>query len=205
MINHLNTPKTLFAFFDTYGVRATAIARHLGVSNALVSMWRRGQRTLTFPHYRALIEYAFDTHDAWLAQHPNATMEEQITINTYLRDIIAERYTVASDICAGIAKVGQEIVRYTSRPPEAWTADDYHALTLNVQILNEYLGHARMCGLFPQSPLEEPLDSFLRDMERMQRESDVLKANIAELQQRLEDQNATSHENRPASSQLDHS
>jgi DNA-binding transcriptional regulator YdaS (Cro superfamily) len=57
----------LFALLDFCGIRQRDIVKHLGVSKALVSLWRSGQRDVPATHHAALIAYAEATF--WAALH----------------------------------------------------------------------------------------------------------------------------------------
>ena len=51
-------PEKLFELLEFCGLRQRDIVRRLGVSKALVSLWRSGQRAIPLNHYQALCAFA---------------------------------------------------------------------------------------------------------------------------------------------------
>jgi hypothetical protein len=60
MNNAIQVPPLLFALYEAAGIQKKDIAARLGVSKTLVTMWSKNQRTLSWPHFDALVEYVLE-------------------------------------------------------------------------------------------------------------------------------------------------
>ncbi len=89
----LPPPQKLFALLTFCGIRQRDVVKHLGVSKALVSLWRSGQREIQPEHYDILLDWAEARSYAQVTA--TQTIEErQAAINAFalaLQEAHAER------------------------------------------------------------------------------------------------------------------
>jgi hypothetical protein len=169
MENEIHPPQVLFTLFEAAGIQKKFIARRLGVSRTLVTMWDKGHRALTWPHFEALLDYAFDPDTIWklatrLKKTSKALRQNKddqsapplqaqwlvyalVTLDTYRNSRIAEE----------IRTTTQELAACTQPSPLAW---DWGRIDVLYQRLTDDMRHAPFLRMHSDDRLKKAIDTL---------------------------------------------
>ena len=132
---------TLFDFLTACGVSQQTIATRAGVSKALVSLWRSGQRSISPQHYAVLFQLALNAGGAlprysltnfpdeplrvWV-EDPSWSRERFLThfapLLPRLRALVEAHQALGVELAAAITQAGQVVAPYLADGPAAWPA-----------------------------------------------------------------------------------
>jgi transcriptional regulator with XRE-family HTH domain len=146
MENQLFTHTFLFSLCDAAGIERQEVARRLGVSKTLVSLWTQQKRPITWDHYRALLDIACGPETIWKIAHrfrnegpiviPRSRrypdiIYHRVTPNFLVYNLITlEHYhtTRVRELREAIATLTHSLAQATHVAPDIWDIPTMHRM-----------------------------------------------------------------------------
>jgi hypothetical protein len=168
MTNDLLAPSLLFKLLEAAGISKKEIASRLSVSKPLVTLWSQAKRTISWPHYEALMDLVSAPETIWkIAQRfktegsipgvhpfqeltPNSLVYKMIGLSAYYRRRAVELYE-------DIKSITHQLEACTSGEPVTW---DMPALQKLSHRLAEHLKDAPLLTMQFEPRLEKAVQTL---------------------------------------------
>jgi hypothetical protein len=168
MTNELLVPTFLFELLEAARIPKKDIASRLGVSKTLVTLWSQAKRSISWPHYEALMNLVSDPETIWkIAQRfktegpipgvhpfqtltPNFLVYKMIGLSAYYAHRTVELYE-------DIKSITHQLAACTSGEPATW---DLPALQRLSHRLADHLKDAPLLTMQFETRLEKALQTL---------------------------------------------